>query len=139
MYQEPASDGTFIPTIENEPSLQEVSELFEFSVVTEDTIFVYDPIDQRVMHTYELRQGALGVWRWKGMEVRESEYVCPDPKCDYDHSKEVEFTVWSWMTNDEGLEELVELGWIAPTDTPEEAMMESWWVYYTTLNNNHSQ
>jgi hypothetical protein len=137
MYTEPPDDGTFEPIVGSEPSPDELEALWEFTVITPDDMFIVDGDTRDVLHAYDLRDGdSLGVWRWKGFEVREAGYVCPDPRCDYDHTDEVEFTLHQWMTTRGGGVELA--AWrngpeIQTFDSASEAMIEAWYEWYNRL------
>ena len=137
MYIEPPDDGTFEPTVNNEPNPDELETLWAFSVITPDEMFLIDEGTREVLYAYDLRDGdSLGIWRWKTFEVHEAKYVCPDPKCDYDHTNEVEFTLHQWIKTREGNTELA--AWyngpeIQTFDTPGEAMIEAWYEWYNRL------
>jgi hypothetical protein len=129
-YTTPPEDGSFEPSPDNEPTSEQLNELWEFRVVTSDTQLVVDETTRTVLYAYPLRGDSLGVWAWKSYEVHEGPYECPDPKCDYDHSGEVEFHLLGWGMNKDGVETFVPLASYEDLDS---ALLSGWYAYYASL------
>lgn len=133
-YVEPPEDGSFIPTAFDEPNSDALNEMWEFYIIGPDNNLLVDPETKAILYCYDLKErNSIGLWRWKNLEVREEDYLCPDPYCDISHDDEVEFSLWAWAMGETG-----EVSWVRVDDehgalSVYDAFLAGWYYFYQSL------
>ena len=125
----PPEDGSFQPTLDNEPGRDDLYDLWEFVVLTNDNRFLVDPETNEILHFYDEPGGQLGIFRWKNVEIREYRLLAPeleDGVCS-------RFTLWAWAMNEDGITGFHSIGEEESYDSAYEAMRHGWYYYFHSL------
>jgi hypothetical protein len=106
----PPNDGSYIPSVDNEPSAEFLDSLWDFQVI--EIKFIDGSTDH------------YGVWSWNGFDIYEED-VFDDGEYDFD---EVIGTCFGLYLSNQS-----ESTTINSYDTVHEAQLDAWYLFYNVL------
>jgi hypothetical protein len=125
----PPEDGSYWPTEENEPTEELLYSLWTFEAPVHYYVDKYGEFNGL--------EETFGHWYWLCFEVHEE---LSDPFNEYeDLEDKKQFSLYMVYEDNDGILQQDEAGGNGPYETPKEAMMDAWYIYYSLIAYEESE